>query len=180
MTLMYLWLLIVLIAIFSGVIYFWIVPKARAFFQMLLGGALLLISIKNPQGIQKAYLVRAIACFNAALQKYSRDADADSWANAQKFKAMTLRVLCATWQGIAPAEMIYEANACLDNALQVYRREVAPNDWADTQNWKALVLWSLSELREGSEREEIVWQAIAHLDNALQVYSREVAPDDWT
>src|SRR2546421_8849919 len=131
MTLMYLPLLIVLIA---GVIYFWIVPKARAFFQMLLGVALLLISLSIPQGIQKAYLVRAIACFNAALQKYSPDADADAWADAQKFKALALVVLCATWQGIAPAEMIYEANTCLDNALRVYRREVAPNDWAETQN----------------------------------------------
>ena len=108
-----------------------------------------------PAGDRQANLERAIACYEAALQVYTREAFPVNWATTQNNLGNAYNNLPA---GDRQANL-ERAIACYEAALQVYTREAFPVDWAD-QNTKT---------RHNLER------AIACYETALQVRTREAS-----
>ncbi len=103
-------------------------PASWAFMQARLGDVLLLGPEKNLQKDQNAQMVRAISCYNAALEEYGSEADAIRWAGVQLSKGMAFMNLPEIQEGTNREETLQEAIACFDSALLKYRQKAAPKD----------------------------------------------------
>ncbi|MBD1940316.1 CHAT domain-containing protein [Microcoleus sp. FACHB-68] len=124
-----------------------------------------------PLGNRANNLEIAIACYQVALQVYTRQAFPQDWAGTQNNlgNAYLERI-----QG-EQAENLELAIACYQAALQVHTRQAFPQDWAMTQN----NLGNAYLERIQGERAENLEIAIACYQAALQVHTRQASPQDW-
>ena len=123
------------------------------------------------QGQRSANLKRSIACYDLALEVYTREALPQDWAATQNNKGTAYQFLPSGDRGAN----LREAIACHDLALTVRTREALPQDWAMTQNNKATAYQFLPS----GDRDANLREAIACHDLALEVYTREALPQDW-
>jgi tetratricopeptide (TPR) repeat protein len=124
-----------------------------------------------PGGDREANLRRAIACYEAALQVYTREAFPMQWAGTQN----NLGIAYSDLPGGDREANLRQAIACYEAALQVRTREAFPVDWAGTQN----NLGEAYRQLPGGDQEVNLRQAIACYEAALQVRTREAFPVDW-
>jgi CHAT domain-containing protein len=157
-------------------------PASWAFMQARLGDVLVIASAKNLQKDQNAQMVRAISCYNAALEEYGSEADAIRWAEVQLNKGIALMSLPEIQEGTNGEETLQEAIACLDSALLKYRQKAAPKDEARIlaiEVQKILALWLLANLQEGTEQEKGLQDANACLNNNFFERCLKDAPKSW-
>ncbi len=126
---------------------------------------------KLPVGDPTLNQQRAIACYQAALEVYTREAYPAE-------RATTQNNLGAAWRSLPTGdrgENLGRAIACHQAALEVYSRKAYPAEWAMMQNnlgnaWGDLPTGDWGEnLRE----------AIACYQAALEVRTREAYPAEW-
>ncbi|GCE93203.1 hypothetical protein NIES46_12520 [Arthrospira platensis NIES-46] len=147
------------------------VPTETAIFMalaILLFGSLI---AKFPSGQRADNLEIAIACYEAALEVYTRTASPEQWAMTQNDLAIAY---CNRIRG-ERAENLEMAIDYYKAALQVYTRTIYPEDWAMTQNNLANAY--LYRIR--GERAENLEMAIDYYKAALQVRTRTTYPEDW-
>ncbi len=120
------------------------------------------------RGERAENLERAIECYEAALQVYTRQAFPEDWAGTQN----NLGAAYANRISGERAENLERALACYEAALQVFTRQAFPEDWARAQNnlGNAYLNRILGEQAENLER------AIGCYEAALQVYTRQAFP----
>jgi len=150
--------------------------------QARLGDVLLIAPEKNLQKDQNAQIVRAISCYNAALEEYSSDADAIRWAGVQLNKGMALINLPEIQEGTNREETLQEAIACFDSALLKYRQKASPKDETKIlviEIQKIHALWLLSNLQEGTEQEKGLQDASTCFDNDFFERCLKGAPEFW-
>ena len=87
-----------------------------------------------PAGDRAANLKQAIACYEAALQVYTREAFPVEWATTQN----NLGIAYSNLPAGDRAANLKQAIACYEAALQVYTREAFPVDWAARRTTWAL------------------------------------------
>ncbi|NES21238.1 MAG: tetratricopeptide repeat protein, partial [Symploca sp. SIO3E6] len=124
-----------------------------------------------PLGSKASNLETAIACYQNALQIYTREAFPEDWAMTQNNLAVAYNNRIRGEK----ADNLEDAIACYQNALQIRTREAFPEDWAMTQNNLATA-YSDRILGEKADNLE---NAIACCQNALQIYTRDAFPQDW-
>src|SRR5205807_1365203 len=83
-----------------------------------------------PSGDRAANLQQAIACYEAGLQVYTREAFPVSWARTQHSLGIAYRALPTGDR----AANLQQSIAYHEAALQVYTREAFPVSWAMTQH----------------------------------------------
>jgi CHAT domain-containing protein len=130
------------------------------------------IDISNfPLGRRANNLEIAIACFQLALEVYTREDFPENWAETQN------NLGSAYYYKITGnrAENIDTAIACFQLALEVRTREDFPQDRAMTQNNLAA---AYSDKITGNQAENID-KAIACFQLALEVRTREDFPENW-
>ncbi|GAC1343618.1 MAG: hypothetical protein NVSMB27_03670 [Ktedonobacteraceae bacterium] len=157
-------------------------PASWAFVQARLGDVLVIASANNLQKDQNAQMVRAISCYNAALEEYGSEADAIRWAEVQLNKGIALMSLPEIQEGTNGEEALQEAIACFDSALLKYRQKAAPKDEARIlaiEVQKILAQWLLSNLQEGTEQEKGLQDANACLNNDFFERCLKGAPKSW-
>ena len=124
-----------------------------------------------PGGDREGNLRQAMACFEEALQVYTREAFPVEWAGTQNNLGVTYKNL----PGGDREGNLRQAIACFEAALQVWTREEFPVEWAMTQNNLGTAYLDLP----GGDHEENLRQAITCYEAALQVRTREAFPVDW-
>jgi tetratricopeptide (TPR) repeat protein len=120
---------------------------------------------------EQANLRKAIACYNQALQVYTREQFPLDWARAHYNMGSAYSIS----QGEDRAANLRKAITCYEQALQVYTRESLPADWAAAQ----LNLGNVYSNLPGDDVRANQQRAIACYLNALQVYTHETFPVDW-
>ncbi|NEP44777.1 MAG: tetratricopeptide repeat protein, partial [Okeania sp. SIO2H7] len=83
-----------------------------------------------PLGSRANNLEIAIACYQAALEVYTRQAFPEQWATTQNNLGNAYKNRIKGERG----DNIEEAIACYQAALEVYTRQAFPEQWAMTQN----------------------------------------------
>ncbi|NER39108.1 MAG: SEL1-like repeat protein [Oscillatoria sp. SIO1A7] len=124
-----------------------------------------------PLGSRANNIEIAIACYEAVLEVFSREAFPLDWATTQNNLGTAYHYRIRGER----AENLEIAIACYREALKVYTREAFLQDWATTQNNLGLA-YSDRIIGERAENIEI---AIACYREALKVYSPEAFPQDW-
>jgi len=124
-----------------------------------------------PGGDREGNLRQAIACFEAALQVWTREEFPVEWAMTQN----NLGTADLDLPGGDHEENLRQAITCYEAALQVRTREEFPVEWAATQN----NLGNVYGILPGGDHEENLRQAITCYEAALQVRTREAFPVDW-
>jgi tetratricopeptide (TPR) repeat protein len=122
-------------------------------------------------GSRTENLREAIACYQRALEVYTREAIPQDWATTQNN-------LGAAWGDLPGGDReqnLREAIACYQRALEVLTRDAFPQDWAMTQNNLGAAWGCLP----GGDREQNLREAIACYQRALEVYTREAFPQAW-
>ncbi len=125
-------------------------------------------------GDRQANLEKAITCYHAALQVYTRDTFPIDWATAQNNLGAAYWTLASTDRQDRQANL-EKAIACSKAALQVYTRTAFPADWARTQ----FNLGHAYNDVQDEKREENLEKAIACYESALQIYTRNDFPIVW-
>ncbi len=143
----------------------WTVIEAQA------GHDLAVEYCKSSLGDRGANLREAIACYERALEVWTRESYPQNWA-------MTQNNLGNAWNdrpdGYRGANL-REAIACYERALEVRTRESYPQNWAMTQN----NLGSAWNVRPDGDRGANLREAIACYERALEVRTRESYPQNW-
>ena len=116
-------------------------------------------------------LEAAIACYEAALQVYTREEFPLERARVQNNLGDAYSELLS---GTRQANL-ERALACYRDALQIYTLEDFPEEWAKTQNH----LGSVYAQRQAGDRRENLEETIACYEKALQVYTRKDTPIEW-
>ncbi|MCF3609107.1 CHAT domain-containing protein [Planktothrix agardhii 1033] len=124
-----------------------------------------------PLGSRLVNLEIAIACYQLALEVYTRKDFPEDWARVQNNLAIAYNDKIMGNR----AENIDTAIACYQLALEVRTRADFPEDWAMTQNNLAV---AYSNKITGNRAENID-RAIACYQLALEVYTREDFPEKW-
>ncbi len=131
------------------------------------GNALLQVSI----GSREINIRRAIVCYDAALQVFTKDSFPYEWATTQNNKGTAFADLPSG----DLAQNLKEAIICFDAALQIYTKESSPREWAMTQNSKGNTLSRLPLDANNAHLRE----AIACYDAALTVYTQNTLARNW-
>ena len=122
-------------------------------------------------GSRRSNLMKAIACYDAALRVYSEREFPQDWA-------MTQNNLGTAWSNLPTGDRganLTKAIACYDAALRVYSEREFPQDWAATQN-NLGTAWS--NLPTGDRGANLA-KAIAYYEAALRVRTEQEFPQDW-
>ncbi|NEQ71284.1 MAG: tetratricopeptide repeat protein [Symploca sp. SIO2D2] len=138
--------------------------------------AAILVSLGNliaqfPLEKQASNLETAIACYQNALQVYTREAMPVEWATTQSNLAAAYsdRILGDEAQNLEKTIAFYR------NALEVRTCEAMPADWASTQNHLAIAYRN----RILGDKAQNLEDAIAFHQNALEIHTREAFPFEW-
>ena len=155
------------------VLYTWLLTKAprdsqeAAAITVNLGVAYNTLSGRDRQ----TNLERAIACYNEALQMYTRQTFPMEWATIQHNLGSAYSDLP---QGVRQANL-EKALVCYKAALEVCTKETYPDKWAGTmQNLGSAYM----RLPQGDQQANLE-KAIACYEAALEVYTKEAFPSDW-
>jgi CHAT domain-containing protein len=113
----------------------------------------------------------AIACYETALEMFSRQASPYDWANTQNDlgNAYRERIKGNKAENIEKAICAYEA------ALQVRTRQAFPYDWAMIQNNLGVAY----DERIKEDKADNIEKAICAYEAALQIRTRQDFPQDW-
>ncbi len=90
-----------------------------------------------------AALERAIQCFNAALEVFTRESAPRQWASTQYNLGTACQTLGRLTENAQPLEAAVEAYT---NALQVWTKEGSPQDWMLTQHQLGTTLHTLGRV----------------------------------
>ncbi|MBS1835455.1 MAG: hypothetical protein JST65_22245 [Acidobacteria bacterium] len=116
-------------------------------------------------GDRSGSLNRAIACYEQALQVYTREAFPSDWAGTQN----NLGAAYQSLPGGNREENLRTAIACYEQALLVRTREAFPSDWATTQFNIGLAWKNASEITP-QEVTAHLRRALEHLTQAAYVF----------
>jgi tetratricopeptide (TPR) repeat protein len=149
----------------------WTFPIPRQRLKAELSAGLGALYVTRARGVSADNLEKAIGFLQAALVTWTREADAQDWAEAHNALGI------AYWQRIRGerADNQETAIAHFEAALTVFTHEAVPEQWAQLQNNLAVVHWS----RVRGDRAQNVEEAIARFEAVLTVITREKDPDRW-
>ena len=143
---------------------------SRQFFAAVLNAFANLIQ-QFPLGSRIANLEIAIACYQLALEVYTRAAYPEDWARTQ----MNLAVAHSDRIRGERAANLEMAIACYRLSLEFYSRAAFPEDWARTQMNLAV---AYSDRIRGSRAKNLEESLVCY-QLALDVYTRDAYPEDW-
>ncbi|MEY3870236.1 MAG: hypothetical protein RLZZ338_4130 [Cyanobacteriota bacterium] len=124
-----------------------------------------------PLGRRALNLEIGIACHQASLEVYTRDAFPYEWATTQNNLA---NAYCDRIKG-EKADNLETAIASYKASLEVYTRDAFPYEWAMTQNNLAIAYQN----RIKGEKADNIETAIACYLASLEVLTREAFPYEW-
>lgn len=139
----------------------------RALFN--LGAALSLAKHDSTEANKR----EAIACYEAALEVYTRSDHPVQWAAVHNNLGNTWCDLPSDDSG----ENLIRGIACYESAMEVYTRSAHPVGWAATQNNLGIARGMLAD-EEGQERCTLLSSAIAAVKGSLTIFTSDAFPYD--
>lgn len=134
---------------------------------------------QRPADAQRAHWQQAGACYQAALEVYTRESAPIAWALAQIALGDALKHEADLAPGGEQTALLGQAVDAYRAALEVFSRDRLPLGWALAQNNQGNARTAQARLAVGAVRAGLLEQALAAYRAALDVRARERLPAEW-
>ncbi|NOR63530.1 MAG: hypothetical protein GQ535_13675 [Rhodobacteraceae bacterium] len=132
---------------------------------------------KGPDQI--LFIQETVSAYRAALTVYTKDQNADNWANIQNNFAASLAALSKYAPNELASTLLEEAVIALRAALTVHTKSQQREEWADLQNNLGNVFADMAERTPGEAGSKLHGQSLIAYRAALTVNTKSENLEQW-